>query len=243
MRKRLQESACDALKGRVTYFLTRYYDVHNSYGRAAVRLDGKEMVCFSWTSVFRQRNGDAGSDTWRAGAPMGQGLHVRRLRLFAERERNFTIWASTKRILRKRDHPDARHFGQTDRKRTLRRILDAGEYEKEPMGKTFYRLRFGRKGWNAPFRNDSLHNKINRHAAVYFYGTGVRFYRCTRSRSCAVRLPCRRRSDSRPQSCLCQRRAPAAFSRTDPVISRRARRSAFCIDEKTSRSPDLCNKP
>lgn len=50
---------CETLKGRVSYFLTRYHKVHNSYGRAAIRLDGKELVCFSWIEMYRQE-----SDLW-----------------------------------------------------------------------------------------------------------------------------------------------------------------------------------
>ena len=42
------------LSGRITYFLTRYHKVHNSYGRAAILLDGKELVCFSWIEQYRQ---------------------------------------------------------------------------------------------------------------------------------------------------------------------------------------------
>ena len=38
----------------VTYFLTRYHKVHDSYGRAAILLDGKELVSFSWIEQYRQ---------------------------------------------------------------------------------------------------------------------------------------------------------------------------------------------
>lgn len=49
LNKQLSESLCDALKGRVTYFFTRYHDVfRNTYGRAAILLDGEELVVFSW---------------------------------------------------------------------------------------------------------------------------------------------------------------------------------------------------
>ena len=34
--------------------MTRYHDVHNAYGRAAVRLDGKELACFSWIEQYYQ---------------------------------------------------------------------------------------------------------------------------------------------------------------------------------------------
>lgn len=52
--KWLRESLCDELRGRITYFLTRYHKVHDSYGRAAILLDGNELVCFSWIAVCRQ---------------------------------------------------------------------------------------------------------------------------------------------------------------------------------------------
>lgn len=54
LKKQLEERLCESLKNRVTYFLTRYHDVHNSYGRASIRLDGKELVCFSWVDTYKQ---------------------------------------------------------------------------------------------------------------------------------------------------------------------------------------------
>lgn len=42
--KQLTDNLCDALKNRITFFLTRYHSVHDSYDRAAIRLDGKELV-------------------------------------------------------------------------------------------------------------------------------------------------------------------------------------------------------
>lgn len=54
LNKQLTNCLCEPLKDRITYFLTRYHTVHNSYGRAAVRLDGKELVIFSWTELYRQ---------------------------------------------------------------------------------------------------------------------------------------------------------------------------------------------
>ncbi len=38
----------------MSYFLTRFHKVHNSYGRAAIRLDKREMVCFSWIEMHHQ---------------------------------------------------------------------------------------------------------------------------------------------------------------------------------------------
>lgn len=44
LNKRLTQQLCEPLKNRITYFLTRYHKVHNSYGRASIRLDGKELA-------------------------------------------------------------------------------------------------------------------------------------------------------------------------------------------------------
>lgn len=54
LKNQLEDLLCEELKGRVSYFLTRYHRVHNSYGRAAVLLDGKELVCFSWAAMYDQ---------------------------------------------------------------------------------------------------------------------------------------------------------------------------------------------
>ena len=54
LKKQLTDNLCDALRGRITFFLTRYHDVHNSYGRASIRLDGKELIIFSWVDMYKQ---------------------------------------------------------------------------------------------------------------------------------------------------------------------------------------------
>lgn len=56
LNKQLSLYLCDELQDRITYFLTRYHEVHNSYGRAAIRLDGKELICFSWIEMYHQEN-------------------------------------------------------------------------------------------------------------------------------------------------------------------------------------------
>lgn len=45
---------CPELSRRITYFLTRYHEVHNSYGRASIRLDGQELTNFSWVEMYAQ---------------------------------------------------------------------------------------------------------------------------------------------------------------------------------------------
>lgn len=56
LNRQLSDFLCEPLKDRITYFLTRYHDVHNAYGRAAVLFDKKELVCFSWTEMYHQEN-------------------------------------------------------------------------------------------------------------------------------------------------------------------------------------------
>ena len=54
LNKQLTKNLCNELQGRITYFLTYYRKVHNSYGRASIRLDGKELVNFSWLEMLKQ---------------------------------------------------------------------------------------------------------------------------------------------------------------------------------------------
>ncbi len=49
MRKKLEtENICGSLKGRITYFVTRYREAHDETGRAAVLVDGKEILQSDW---------------------------------------------------------------------------------------------------------------------------------------------------------------------------------------------------
>lgn len=56
LKKRMESFICGPLSGRVTYFFTNYHDVHNVYGRAAIRLDGNELICFSWIETSCQEH-------------------------------------------------------------------------------------------------------------------------------------------------------------------------------------------
>lgn len=54
LNKQLSSFICEPLRNRITYFLTRYHEVHNAYGRAAILLDKNEIVSFSWTDMHKQ---------------------------------------------------------------------------------------------------------------------------------------------------------------------------------------------
>ena len=54
LKNQLEDLLCERLRGRVTYFLTRYHEVHNSYGRAAILLDKRELARFSWIEMYSQ---------------------------------------------------------------------------------------------------------------------------------------------------------------------------------------------
>lgn len=151
LNKQLTDLLCDELKHRLSYFLTRYHKVHNSYGRAAVRLDNREMVCFSWIEMYHQE-----SDLNKLWKQTG-------------------VWDDKDQILKKKWDEDAtycemdflsaatlflqmpiidaldsdnymiRMFAIVDRrigKRTLEKIREKGDYESFPIWvKQFYELR------------------------------------------------------------------------------------------------------
>ncbi len=153
LREQLTRLLCDEFKHRISYFLTYYHNVHNSYGRAAILLDKKELVCFSWIETFHQENDISSFDkakqgisyqdmlvklkpTWDADCTycnmdfLDAALQFRSLPIQCALEsENYII-----KILAIMD----RRVG----KRTLSRIAEAKEYEKYPAWvRQFYTLR------------------------------------------------------------------------------------------------------
>lgn len=54
LRKKLEDDLlCNSLKGRIQYFLTAYHDVYNSYRRASIKIDGKDVVNFTWIKGYQ----------------------------------------------------------------------------------------------------------------------------------------------------------------------------------------------
>ena len=151
--KWLRSCLCEELKDRITYFLTRYHKVHDAYGRAAILLDGRELVCFSWIEQCRQEqmvaaeyDGDTGRDylalydelkpVWDETAAYCEMDFLNAVLEF----RNLSIQdalASEDSIIRILAILDKR-VG----KRTLQRIAQAGAYRQYPMWvRQFYELR------------------------------------------------------------------------------------------------------
>lgn len=56
LNKQLSDFLCEPLKDRIAYFLTRYHEVHNAYGRAAILLDNNELANFSWIEMYKQED-------------------------------------------------------------------------------------------------------------------------------------------------------------------------------------------
>ena len=158
LNKWLTDSLCDELKGRITYFLTRYHKVHDSYGRVAILLDGKELVCFSWIEMYRKEWAvnevwqqdrsqsylglyDTMKPQWDANCTycdmdfLNAVLEFRNLSIQdALNSDNYII--KTLAILDKR-------VG----KRTLQMIALSGEYKQYPAwARQFYELRLGERG-------------------------------------------------------------------------------------------------
>ena len=153
LNKWLCECLCEELKGSITYFLTRYHKVHDSYGRAAILLDGKELVCFSWIEQYRQEqqvaathNEDRSKDWFELYEEMKPG--------WAE---NCTLceWDFLSAVLEFRNLSIQDALNSEDYiikvlaildkrvgKRTLQKIKEAEEYKKYPEWvRQFYELR------------------------------------------------------------------------------------------------------
>ena len=55
MRKKLEKDyLADSLKGRIQYFVTTYRESHDEEGRAAIWLDGKEVLKGSYFNLWRR---------------------------------------------------------------------------------------------------------------------------------------------------------------------------------------------
>ncbi len=51
LQKQMNDLLCDALKGRISYYHTKYRQAHNAWGRAAINFDGNDLVNFSWVEM------------------------------------------------------------------------------------------------------------------------------------------------------------------------------------------------
>lgn len=54
LKKQMNDLLCDAFKNRISYFYTTYREVHDTYGRATINCDKKELVAFSWHMRYEQ---------------------------------------------------------------------------------------------------------------------------------------------------------------------------------------------
>lgn len=154
LNKQLTDFLCDELENHLSYFLTRYHKVHNSYGRAAIRLDHQELVCFSWIEMYQQEHDlheiwektgiwDSSDPDlkkkWDENASYHDGDFLSAATSFLQMP-----------IMQALYHEDyiIRIFAIVDRrigKRTLQKIRELGDYQYLPAWvKQFYELRFER---------------------------------------------------------------------------------------------------
>ena len=54
LKKQMNDLLCDALKNKISYFYTTYREVHDTYGRATINCERKELVAFSWQIRYEQ---------------------------------------------------------------------------------------------------------------------------------------------------------------------------------------------
>ncbi len=152
LNKQLNDYLCDSLKNRISYFLTRYHDVNNSYGRASIKLDGKELVIFSWIDMYKQ-DYDINEQWKDIGIWDSTSLNLKKK---WEKEGTLSDWdflqAATDFLqlsiteALESDNCLIRIFAILDRrvgKRTIMRIKDSGIYKSYPEWvQQFYKLRF-----------------------------------------------------------------------------------------------------
>jgi len=153
LKKQLTELLCEPLKYRITYFLTRYHKVHNSYGRASNRSDGKELVIFSWTAAYKQEhdvyNRWKETGEWDYNAPELKRKWNQEATLsdydFLKAATDF-LQLSIEEALESENYL-IRVFAIMDKrvgKRTLEAISESEEYKSYPSWvRQFYELRLG----------------------------------------------------------------------------------------------------
>lgn len=156
LKKRLENRLCPELSGRVSYFLTAYHKVHDSYRRSSVRLDGRELVCFTWWYNCVQEI-EQGEEYKRTGVWEDEPKE-----LIEKWQKNCTLseWdfleAATEylnlpiKAALESENYLIKMFAIMDKRvgrRTLERIKAAGEYRAFPEWLLqFYELRLGAEG-------------------------------------------------------------------------------------------------
>lgn len=146
----LNDRLCEGLRGRISYFLTRYHEVHNAYGRAAIRLDGKEIAEFMWINMYIEE-GEC-SKLWEKNAPAEEFRKMRRE--LAEKsilsEDDFLLAATDFLQMPIADALNSENhiikiFAIMDKrvgKRTLQKLAESEEYKSYPdWVRQFYELR------------------------------------------------------------------------------------------------------
>ncbi len=152
LQKQLNERLCEALRDRVSYFLTYYHEVHDSYGRAAIRLDGKELAVFSWIDACKQER-DAHERWQETGVYDGDAPELKKK---WEQEGTLSEWDFVQAATDFLQMPIAdalvsdncliRILAVLDRrvgKRRLKQLQDSELYKSSPAWmRQFYELRF-----------------------------------------------------------------------------------------------------
>ncbi len=54
LKKQMNDLLCGTLKDKISYFYTTYREVHDTYGRATINYERKELVAFSWQMRYEQ---------------------------------------------------------------------------------------------------------------------------------------------------------------------------------------------
>jgi len=155
LKKWLENNTCDEMKNRISFFLTRYHKVHDSYGRAAIKVDGEERVIFSWTEMQKQESDR--SELWAQEGKTEYDLdkYEKMMKSDWDKQCTYCEWDFLSAVLsfRKMSIQDALNsddfiikilaiIDKRVGKRTLKKIEDSKDYLQYPdWVKQFYLLR------------------------------------------------------------------------------------------------------
>lgn len=153
LHKRLNETLCDELKGRITYFYTAFREAHDVPHCAAIRLDAKEMIRFKWIHIYEQE--EDVSALIRQGVSLSHQEMHKKLKPAWDESGTYSgsdfYWSASQFLnLSIADALQSEDFivkilAILDRrvgKRTLEKIREAGEYLSYPdWVRPFYELR------------------------------------------------------------------------------------------------------
>ena len=168
LKKRIEDSMVDSIRGRVQIWSTRYRHAHDDEGEARITIDGKRIQSFGSLTYFIEHHHESqrvleerGSPDWRDTSQRAEyhNAHRDADRRLAERgvlplwEVNrllFCYLNSGIETIMSSDNPLIRAIGLLDKRCGKRRLVAMNPAAEHPLVQTMYRLRCEVEGITKP---------------------------------------------------------------------------------------------